>query len=210
MFKLENLNGQIPANVIAEIPNVSTKFGITTSLRLSHFLSQAAHESMIFTRTIENLNYKLDPVLAIFKHDFDINRNKIIEVSERDRAAKMIGHPDKIANFVYANQNGNGNEASGDGWKFRGRGYIQLTGRANYVDFTKIIGEDVVTNPDLVATKYPLTSAAFFFNKNKLWTICDKGADLKTVTQLTQRINGGTNGLDDRIKLFNKYYNLLK
>ena len=210
MFKLENLKGHIPDTVIAQIPDVALKFNITTSLRLAHFLSQASHESGIFTRVYENLNYKLDPVLSIFKHDFDVNRDKVIEESERQRAERMIGHPDQIANFVYANQNGNGNEASGDGYKFRGRGYIQLTGRVNYTAFSKFIGVDVISNPDLVATQYPLASAAFFFNVNKLWAICDKGADLATVTALTKKVNGGTLGLDDRMKHFTEYYNLLK
>jgi putative chitinase len=105
---------------------------------------------------------------------------------------------------------GNGDEASKEGFKFRGRGYIQLTGKANYTNFTKFIGEDCVANPDLVATKYPLASAAFFFDSNKLWAICDRGADDATVTAVTKRVNGGTIGLPDRIKHFKEYYNLLK
>lgn len=210
MFKLDNLNGHIPDDIIVDIATSATKFNITTPLRLAHFLSQVAHESGNFKRVYENLNYRLDPVLSIFKSDFDVNRNRVIDINERARAAKMIGHPDQIANFVYANQNGNGNEASGEGWKFRGRGYIQLTGKTNYLAFKKFIGEDVITNPDLVATKYPLASAAFFFNTNKLWKICDRGATLSTVTALTKRVNGGTNGLDDRIAKFNKFYDLLK
>jgi putative chitinase len=104
----------------------------------------------------------------------------------------------------------NGNEASKDGWKFRGRGYIQLTGKANYTGFTKFIGEDCVANPDLVATKYPLASAAFFFDSNKLWSICDLGASDDVVTKVTKRVNGGTIGLADRIKHFKEYYSLLK
>jgi putative chitinase len=104
----------------------------------------------------------------------------------------------------------NGDEASGEGWKFRGRGYIQLTGKANYTLFDKQVPEDILSNPDLVATKYPLMSAAFFFNSNKLWNICDKGADEATITALTRRVNGGTIGLADRIKHFKEYYNLLK
>jgi putative chitinase len=105
---------------------------------------------------------------------------------------------------------GNGDESTGEGYKFRGRGYIQLTGKANYAKFAQFIGEDTVANPDLIATKYPLASAAFFFDSNKLWSICDKGADEATVTAVTKRVNGGTNGLSDRIKHFNEYYNLLK
>jgi putative chitinase len=105
---------------------------------------------------------------------------------------------------------GNGDESTGEGFKFRGRGFIQLTGKSNYTNFAKFIGEDTVSNPDLVATKYPLASAAFFFDSNKLWSICDKGADEATVTAVTKRVNGGTIGLPDRIKHFNEYYSLLK
>lgn len=208
-LNLAALKGHIPDSVIAQIPDTATKFGITTNLRLAHFLAQCGHESGGFKTVSENLNYRLDPLVSVFKHDFDTNRDKVISVNEKAKAASLIGHPDKIANFVYANQNGNGNEASGDGWKFRGRGYIQLTGRENYKNFTKFIGEDCVTTPDLVATKYPLSSAGFFFKSNNLWSICDKGADKATITAVTKRVNGGTNGLADRIKHFNEYYNLL-
>ena len=117
--------------------------------------------------------------------------------------------PEKIASKVYASRMGNGDEASGDGWKYHGRGYIQLTGKDNYKAFSDFIGEDCIANPDLVATKYPLTSAAFFFNKNKLWDICDKGSDDATVTAVTKRVNGGNLGLADRIKHFKEYIKLL-
>jgi putative chitinase len=117
--------------------------------------------------------------------------------------------PEKIANRVYASRMGNGPEGSGDGYKFRGRGYIQLTGKENYTRFNSTVPEDIIGNPDLVATKYPLASAAFFFNSNKLWAICDKGADSATVTAVTKRVNGGTIGLADRQKHFNEYYKLL-
>jgi putative chitinase len=105
---------------------------------------------------------------------------------------------------------GNGDEASKEGFKFRGRGYIQLTGKSNYSIFDKFVDDDILANPDLVATKYPLMSAAFFFNNNNLWTICDRGADVATVTAVTKRVNGGTIGLADRIKHFNEFYSLLK
>jgi putative chitinase len=118
--------------------------------------------------------------------------------------------PEKIANRVYSSRMGNGDEKSGDGFKFRGRGYIQLTGKSNYAAFDKTVSEDIIANPDLVATKYPLASAAFFFNNNSLWSICDKGADDATVTAVTKRVNGGTIGLSDRLKHFKEYYNLLK
>lgn len=103
-----------------------------------------------------------------------------------------------------------GNTQPGDGVKFKGRGYIQLTGRANYDVFSQFIGEDCVTQPDLVATKYPLASAAFFFNRNKLWAICDQGATDDVVTKVSKRVNGGINGLTDRLNKFKQYYTLLK
>jgi putative chitinase len=104
---------------------------------------------------------------------------------------------------------GNGDEKSGDGFKFRGRGYLQTTGKTNYQEFSRFIGEDCISNPDLVATKYPLASAAFFFTSNRLWAICDKGSSDSVVTELTKKINGGTIGLPDRIEHFNEYYKLL-
>jgi putative chitinase len=104
---------------------------------------------------------------------------------------------------------GNGDEASGDGFKYAGKGYIQLTGKDNYKQFSDFIGEDCVANPDLVATKYPLASAAFFFQKNKLWDICDKGATPDVVTAVTKRVNGGTHGLDDRLAKFNTFNSIL-
>jgi putative chitinase len=104
---------------------------------------------------------------------------------------------------------GNGPETSGDGYKYRGRGYIQLTGKENYTRFDATVPENIVADPELVATKYPLASAAFFFNSNKLWTICDRGADVATVTAVTKRVNGGTIGLAERLKEFNFFYKAL-
>jgi len=199
-FKLEKLKGHIPAAVIAQIPDTAARFGITTPLRLAHFLAQCGHESGGFTAVRENLNYKAPGLMKIFKKYFP-NAKIALQYEKK---------PDKIANLVYANRMGNGPESSGDGFNYRGRGYIQLTGKSNYSLFDKTVPEDITANPDLVATKYPLASAAFFFNNNKLWVICDKGADVATVTAVTKRVNGGTIGLPDRIKHFNEYYNLLK
>ncbi len=199
-LKLDNLKGHIPDSVISQIPETAKKFNITTPLRLAHFLSQCGHESAGFTAKSENLNYKAKGLTGIFKKYF-INESVALPYEKQ---------PEKIANKVYANRMGNGDENSGDGYKFRGRGFIQLTGKDNYKNFSKFIGEDTISNPDLVATKYPLSSAAFFFDSNKLWSICDKGADDATVTAVTKRVNGGTIGLPDRIKHFKEYYNLLK
>ena len=104
---------------------------------------------------------------------------------------------------------GNGNQASGEGYKFRGRGFIQLTGKDNYTAFDKTVEDDIIANPELVATKYPLLSAAWFFHKNGLHKIADEGATDAVVTKVTKRVNGGTIGLPDRIKHFNEYNNLL-
>ena len=206
-LKLENLVNVIPDSVINELKTISQ---ITTPLRLAHFLSQCSHESNNFKNVRENLNYSYNRLLEIFKYDIDIDKNRILSESEKQRARNLAGNPEKIANFVYANQNGNGGELSGDGWRFRGRGYIQLTGKSNYVSFGKSINENLVENPDLVATKYPLLSAVYFFNKNNLWEICDAGGSEKDIQKLTKKINGGLNGIEDRIKLFNKFYKLVK
>ncbi len=200
-FKLEKLKGHIPDAVIAQIPDTATKFNITNVLRLAHFLAQCGHESGGFRAVQENLNYSAGGLNKIFPKYF---RN-----AGRD-AAQFARNPEKIANVVYANRMANGNPASGDGWRFRGRGYIQLTGRGNYTKFNKMVTENILEQPDLVATKYPLMSAAFFFDSNGLWSICDRGADDATVTAVTKRVNGGTIGLADRIKHFKEYYNLLK
>jgi len=197
-FKLEKLKGHIPDSVIVQIPEVAKKFNITNTLRLAHFLAQCGHESGGFKAVTENLNYSSDGLKKIFGKYFT-----------GDTSA-YARNPEKIASKVYANRMGNSDESSKEGFKFRGRGFIQLTGKSNYEVFTKFIGEDCVANPDLVATKYPLASAAFFFNNNKLWSICDKGADDATVTAVTKRVNGGTIGLTQRIKEFKEFYNLLK
>jgi len=198
-LNIEKLKGHIPDAVLAQIPDTAKKFNITNNLRLAHFLAQCGHESGGFKAVSENLNYSADGLKKIFGKYFPGNLNE-----------SYARQPEKIAARVYASRMGNGDEASKEGFKFRGRGYIQLTGKANYTNFTKFIGEDCVANPDLVATKYPLASAAFFFDSNKLWAICDKGADDATVTAVTKRVNGGTLGLADRIKHFKEYYNLLK
>jgi len=183
---------------LPELPTIVSK-NANTPLRLAHFLSQCAHESADFTAVRENLNYSAKGLRAVFGKYFPND-----EIAN-DYARK----PEKIGNKVYASRMGNGNEQSGDGFKYRGAGYIQLTGKDNFKLFSDFIGEDCVANPDLVATKYPLTSALFFFDKNKLWDICDKGAGDDVVTSLTKRINGGTNGLPQRLEEFKKYYKLL-
>jgi putative chitinase len=198
-FKLAALKGHVPDSVIAQIPDTAAKFGITTPLRLAHFLAQVAHESGAFKAVTENLNYSADGLKKIFPKYFPGN------ISE-----SYSRNPEKIANKVYSARMGNGDEASGEGWKYRGRGYIQLTGKSNYTAFDKTVEDDILANPDLVATKYPLASAAFFFNTNKLWTICDKGDTDQVVADVTKRVNGAHIGLPDRVKHFREFWALLK
>lgn len=199
MITIEKLKGHIPDSVYNQITDTATKFNITTNLRLSHFLAQCAHESGNFKAVNENLNYSKDGLVKIFPKYFPGNL-----------AESYARNPEKIASRVYGSRMGNGDETTKEGYKFRGRGFLQTTGKDNYTKFTKFIGEDCVANPDLVSTKYPLASAAFFFESNKLWSICDKGADVETVTAVTKRVNGGTIGINYRIKHFNEFYNLLK
>jgi len=197
-MNVDKLKGHIPDTVIAQIPSVIDKFEINTALRLAHFLAQTGHESGGFKAVSENLNYGAAGLQSIFKKYFTAESAKEFERK-----------PEKIANIVYANRMGNGNQASGEGYKFRGRGYIQLTGKDNYAAFDKTVEDDILANPDLIATKYPLLSAAWFFHKNGLHKIADEGATDAVVTKVTKRVNGGTIGLPDRIKHFNEYNNLL-
>jgi putative chitinase len=198
-LKLDKLKGHIPANVIAMIPDTAAKFGINTPLRLAHFLAQCGHESGGFKATQENLNYSAKGLLGIFKKYFPTVA--LAQAYERK--------PEMIASRVYGGRMGNGPEATREGYKFRGRGYIQLTGKENYTAFGKAIGEDILANPDKVASHYALLSAAWFFSKNGLHKIADEGSSDAVVTKITKRVNGGVIGLADRIKHFREYYTLL-
>ena len=193
------LKGQIPDNVYGEIQSVIDTFAINTAIRLSHFLGQCAHESGNFKFTSENLNYSTKGLIATFPKYF----------KQPGLAEAYARNPERIASRVYADRMGNGAEGTSDGWKFRGRGYIQLTGKSNYSTFDKFVNEDVMSNPNLVATKYPLLSAGWFFHKNKLNLISDKGLTEPVMLELTKRINGGTNGLQDRIKYTIKFGKIL-
>jgi putative chitinase len=198
-LKLDKLKGHIPDAVIAMIPAVAQKFQIDSALRLAHFLAQCGHESGGFRLTKENLNYSAKGLNGIFKKYFPT----------LESALPYERKPEKIANKVYGGRMGNGPESTGDGAKFCGRGYIQLTGKDNYTAFGKSIGEDVCANPQVVAEKYALLSAAWFFNKNGLHKMADGGSTDAVVTSITKRVNGGTIGLVDRIKHFKEYYHLL-
>ncbi len=162
---------------------------IDTPLRIAHFIAQVAHESTMFRRVVENLNYSAEGLRAVFPRHFD-----------RAAAQAYARNPRAIGNRAYANRLGNGDEASGDGFRYRGRGLVQLTGRANYREFGEWIGVDVVAAPELVSDRYAVASAVYFWTTRKLNAIADRD-DLNA---LTRAINGGLNGLDDRLRLLEK------
>lgn len=206
-MNIQKLKGHIPQTVLDQLPDTITKFNINTTLRLSHFLSQCAHESSNFRITKENLNYSAPGLLKTFPTHFTVVQAKNCE-----------HNPEKVGNQAYASRNGNGDVQSGDGYRYCGRGYIQLTGKINYKAFDKLVEEDILALPGLVGSKYPLMSAGFFFNNNNLWSVCDSplvdkgGKDLaeKAVAAVTKRVNGGLNGFPERLKYFKLFYNLLK
>jgi putative chitinase len=196
---LNKLHNKIPVQVLNELGDVMKQFNITNSFRLTHFLAQVAHESGNFKHVRENLNYSTEGLLKVFPKYFDKNT-----------APLYARKPEQIANIVYESRMGNGNKNTGDGWRFRGRGYLQLTGRTNYKAFSDHIGDvNIMVNPDLIATKYPLTSAAWFFDKRGLWKICDEGVDQVIVKKVTLKVNGGYNGIADRLSKTNVLFNIL-
>lgn len=197
-LKLENLTTHVPDAVFKQIPDCATNFQINTPLRLAHFLAQCDHESGGFKTTQENLNYSAEGLKKTFPKYFPDNL-----------AESYAKQPEKIASRIYADRMGNGNEASKEGYKYRGRGYIQLTGKDNYSAFAKTVADDILNNPDLVVEKYALLSAAWFWNSRSLNSLADKGSSDSVVTEITKKVNGGTLGLDERIKNFKKYYALL-
>lgn len=198
-MEIENLRGHIPDEVLEMIPDVIEIDKVNTPLRLAHFLAQCKHESGNFKFVRENLNYSAKGLQTTFKKYFPT----------KELALEYERQPEKIASRVYANRMGNGDEESGDGWTYRGRGFIQLTGKDNYAAFSEIVEEDILEEPDLVATKYPLLSAAWFFNQHCMHK-ADYGPSEATIIAVTKCVNGGTNGLPERIDNFDEFYDLLQ
>lgn len=196
---INKLKGIVPDEILPQIPGVMDTFKINTPLRLAHFLAQCAHESGNFKATVEGLNYSKEALMKTWPKRFP-----------EAIATECARNPEKIANVAYANRMENGGPETGDGWKYRGRGYIQLTGKVNYKAFDKVVPEDILATPELVATKYPLLSAAWFWNNAALNVKADKGATDADVTAITKVINGGTHGLDDRLAKFKKFYEKLQ
>jgi putative chitinase len=198
-MNLEVLDGHVPEHVMTELEDIVNTFQINTPLRMAHFLAQCAHESGGFHSKRENMNYSAQGLLKTFGKYF----------KDQTIAEQYARKPEKIGSRVYANRMGNGDEASGDGWKYRGAGALQLTGKNNFVAFSKYVDDDIVSNPDLVADKYSVTSAAWFFSKHGINEVADRGADDSVVKSVTKIVNGGTNGLQERINYFHKFYSLL-
>jgi predicted chitinase len=182
---------------VADLERVLPKYGIADSrLRLAHFFAQILHESGCLRFDMENLNYSAEGLRAVFGKYFTTKAD----------AEACARQPEKIANRVYANRLGNRGESSGDGWRFRGRGLIQLTGRANYKAFAEWVDDEkIMEDPDLVASEYAVHSAVFFWDKNGLNRLADKD----DVVAVTKRVNGGDNGLAHRRELLNKANGLL-
>ena len=195
---IKKLEMKLPKTIYDYLVYSKNNSNITNAYRLAHFLSQVAHESGNFKLVYENLRYSAAGLLKTFPKYFPT----------QDIANKYAMHPQMIGNRVYANRMGNGNEASGEGYLFRGRGYLQITGKENYKLFSEYIGEDCVSNPDFVATKYPMDSALWFFDRNKLWELCDISTP-KSVAAVTRRVNGGFNGLADRQAKFKSFMSWL-
>ncbi len=168
--------------------------------RAAHFFGQCAHETGNFTLFTENLNYSAQGLNRVFKKYFPNNL-----------AESYARQPIRIASRVYADRMGNGNEASQEGWKFRGRGAIQTTGKYNYQLLADFLGKpEIMANPDLVATDYIFESAMFYFNRRNIWRVADRGVDTKTIMNVTKLVNGGYNGLQDRINKTTQFYRWLR
>jgi putative chitinase len=196
---LKKLSSKIPVQVLSELESVIREFDISNPFRLSHFLAQCAHESGNFKHIRENLNYSAEGLVKVFPKYFS-----------KETALWYARKPEAIANVVYGGRMGNGDKNSGDGWKYRGRGFLQLTGKVNYQAFSNhIVDTNIMIDSDLVATKYPLTSAAWFFETKKLWKICDEGLHADVVKKVTYRVNGGYNGLADRLSKTEVLSNLI-
>lgn len=197
----QNRNGLVADGIIGAktLLKMMGVFNISSESKLAHFAAQVSHETANFKYNKENLNYSADGLRKTFGKYFK-NYLEMLEYAH---------NPEKIANRVYANRNGNGNEESGDGWKFRGRGSLQLTGRDNYEIFAnKVRDLRIMDNPELVSAKYFWESALFYFDNNRVWSLAEDISN-ESIVKVTKKINGGVNGLQDRINLTQKFYKML-
>lgn len=199
--EFQKANGLTPDGVIGKmtLAKLQEKLNISDKKQFAHFMGQCHVESGGFTISEENLNYSANRLFQIFKKYYPT----------LDKAKEHAYQPIKIGSRVYANRMGNGSEESMDGFKYKGRGAIQTTGKANYKAFSEYVKEDCVLNPDLLKEKYFFESAIFFFRRNNIFALCSE-VDVQHITKVTERVNGGHNGLNERIAETIRYYNLLK
>lgn len=201
LIKLQEKIGVVPDGSFGPktLKAAAAYFKLTPE-QAAHFFGQLSHETGGFNLFTENLNYSASGLIKVFGKYFT-----------SQTANQYARQPIKIASRVYANRMGNGSEGSQEGWKYRGRGAIQLTGKGNYQVFANTVGnQNIMTNPDLVATDYAFESAKFYFDKHKLWDVANQGVNVSTILKITKIIVGGTRGLKERTSLTNRYYNWLK
>lgn len=209
-IEYSKLNGTvIPESIIKRLPIVEIAVPGLTKMQLLHFITQTAYESAYYHKTEEDMNYTAERLLVVFKRYF----------KSRELALAYAHCPEKIANLVYANRIGNGDTDSGDGWRYRGRGYIQLTFKYNYMEFEHWLNKtlntggpyiDILNNPSLVATEYALESAIWFFSSRKIWSIVNRTNTIAAITDATKLVTGGNTALTQRISLFNSLATYLK
>ena len=189
-------NCKNPAEWSAALEPALQKYEITSKARMASFLAQTGHESGHFNTLVENLNYSASRLMAVWPKRFPT----------LEFASVYAKNPEKLGNFVYANRIGNGPEGSGDGYNFRGRGLIQLTGRSNYAAAAKVLLVDLISNPDaLFERPVAAMASAWFWASHGLNALADDKTDdndLEDFTEITRRINGGTSGLKERFELF--------
>lgn len=216
--EFQKLNGLKDDGIIGyqTLTKMKEVWKIKTYEEVVNYLGQVYVESDKFTRVLENLNYSAKRMIEIFKSAFDTNRDKWLSPQEKEKVKELVGNPVKIGSFVYANRNGNGNEASQDGWRFRGSAGLQLTGKINYEKFSKWLGLDKTLTAEEVAEKYFWEAGLFFFEVNNLWKIAAK-TDLESITKLSKAINLGNpnskytpNHLKERIEATLQFKKLIK
>jgi len=201
MVDYSKIQSKIPAGVYPDLVAAMQKYEINTVNRVSHYVSQCMHESANYTRFVENLNYSAEGLRKVFPKYFPDDAT----------ANAYARQPEKIGSRVYADRMGNGSEATKEGYKFRGRGGIHRTGKNNYKLLSDATGIDFISNPDLLLqSKYFTESDALFFKSNGLNAIADKGATDEVVKEITKKINGGYNGITQRISSFSEIYSLFK
>jgi len=195
---ISKLQDHLPDFIYNQIPQ-TFPLGVDGPKRLSNLLGQCKLECGNWTAFTENLNYSGEKLWVMFHTHF----------SDINEAQSFAHQPERIANRIYASRNGNGPESSGEGWYYRGRGCVQLTGKTNIQAFFTSIGLPADSDPNLIATNYQLISAAWYFKTHNLWALCDRGTDLATITAVTQKVNGGQNGLQQRVQYTQEFYQLL-